>query len=161
MIQLIVVYKLPDLLPAPTSDIGLLARRLIEYADLSVVRPLLQALEDARRDEDLQRFKFSLRVHCINFIIHGKQRRGWELPAVDLLEVFWFDIFDLTESLAALEGRIRPPKFSDAMALADRTYRAGDTIHAGQLFTMDENGNAVPVTPAPSVAAAGVDHGTS
>src|SRR5579872_291228 len=43
------VYTLPNIAPAPTSDVGSLARRLIEYAHLSAVRPLLDELEKLER----------------------------------------------------------------------------------------------------------------
>lgn len=117
-------FKLPDIDPAPVSDLQMLLRKLLEDRDLTVVQPLLDELEGLGRTEDVVFVKQSLSpmlrkllVSGIPTIIQGMVfdvgRTGSASPITpsqefivvirDLLERFWFDLFDTGASLRALQ----------------------------------------------------------
>jgi len=101
-------FKLPDIDPAPTTDLSILLRKLLEDRDLTVVQPLLDELEGLGRTKDLEFVRQALGDtfwHMAqgtqfpvdgNVIFHTKITR-------ELIPWFWFDLFDTGASLRALQ----------------------------------------------------------
>jgi hypothetical protein len=145
-----VVYKLPDLPRAARSDVGDLARRLIEHADLSAVVPLVDALRERSVGES-QMFLREIAKLAVQKVAIGR-RGGWGLFVNSyLLPRFWFDLFDLTETLAAIEKRVNPvPQAPNTVRMEptgggyarDIEIAPGATFSAGDPVFSDEKGRA-------------------
>ncbi len=95
---------MPDLLPAPSSDVGALARRLIECADFTAVAPLLDALRERQRGGTATKLMAAVAEWAYQAENLNTYRRRWANRARGLLMLFWHDLFDLTATLAAAEG---------------------------------------------------------
>lgn len=126
------VYELPKFLAAPESEVGRLARRLIEYADLSCVRPLLDELDAQGRERDSEFIRDVLGAMMVN------RNLDWQFFVIRVGGRMWFDLFDLTESLAALEASMnpkRPLSFGEIVNYANRTYTYDDALHIASIET--------------------------
>jgi hypothetical protein len=85
------IYTLPDLLPAPTSDLQLLVRRLIEYADWSLLPALMDELRDRSRVDDIRQLQTKLTQHLITVWANDR----WIEWVEYLWRLFLFDLFDV------------------------------------------------------------------
>lgn len=98
-------FKLPDIDPAPASDLQMLLRKLLEDRDLTVVQPLLDELDQLGRTRDLEFVK-----ECLGSVFYSTGLRvvRAEIAFSDQLRDlfvphFWFDLFDTGASLRALQ----------------------------------------------------------
>lgn len=145
-----------DTMPnAAISDIGIMARRLIEQTDLSVVPGLLDCLEENGRERDAQTIREALGQMMCN------RNLDWQFFVIRCGGALWFDMFDLTDSLAKLEKRLKPKytSFSGALhrfgalgglptsdSLMVRSFAAVGTIRAGDPVAADSEGRVVAAT---------------
>ncbi len=142
------IFTLPDLLPAPHSDVGAMARTLIEYADLSVVPALLDELERACPAK-AQRFREEI-THLSSSCVRAAQSQylgpvpHWDWAVDIFIRLFWFDLFDLTDSMAVVETAITrqlPPnpdvqEYTPHPPQGPMRYRATVDISAGQYIEL-------------------------
>lgn len=128
------VYTLPAIMPAADSEIGRLARRLIEYADLSAVRPLLDMLEEQGRREDARQISYALGAMILN------KHLDWSFFVIHAAGCLWRDLLDTTEGLAELEKRFRPKRMDRPVSMVVSTIEvhpdsspieAGDPVYTG------------------------------
>lgn len=115
------VYALPDILPAPHSDVGAMARTLIEYADLSVVPALLDELRRVDPDKEKQ-LRDQLTEFAVNWIPidkfpYPRPLPDWQSAVYRFIRLFWFDLFDLTDTTAKMEEELvkasEPPDYGE------------------------------------------------
>lgn len=98
------LYTLPDIPAAATSNLQLLVRRLIEYADWSLLPALLDELQEQGRVRDVRQLSRLLADTLLSPKI--------SLPYVpfvnQLLGMFLFDLFDA----AAVGGAMQKVNFA-------------------------------------------------
>lgn len=103
-------YQLPDLpLVSPMGHVGLLAKQLIEYADMSAAGPLLDALADEGRREDWVELRRML-GRDLNYSLRPTSASSWSDIGYTILGLFFFDVFQMDPALNCLreivvEGR--------------------------------------------------------
>lgn len=117
-------FTLPAITPSP-SDLQRLVVRLIEHRDLTAVRPIFDELADQGRTTDHRAFARLIGdVAARNLGLDYPRRRRsidrWPKLAESLMALFWHDLFDLTETLNALEAVYLRPLDSDAEDVAFR-----------------------------------------
>lgn len=103
-----VFFKLPALEPAPASDVGMLARRLLEGGDLTAFPLLLDALAEADRHDDARRLRRLFAHAAASLGGRGVFPWDWNTLTTRALEVVWWDLFGMSASLAALDEAIGP-----------------------------------------------------
>lgn len=99
MSELQKVYSLPDLPPAPTSDLQALVRRLIEYADFSTLPAICDELQQQNRIKDYTNFRKWVVSEADSLSQHPSNRLYWTSIPYPLRRIFWLDLFSL-EGLA-------------------------------------------------------------
>lgn len=117
-------FKLPDIDPAPVSDLQMLLRKLLEDRDLTVVQPLLDELDQLGRTRDLAFVK-----ECLGRVFYSTGLRvvRAELAFSDkmwnlFVPHFWFDLFDTGASLRALQkGLDAHPKVTNVETYGNAT----------------------------------------
>jgi hypothetical protein len=105
-------WKLPELAPAPPSDLQSLLRKLITDRDLSTVPLILDELQGIGRDEDAKKLKYDLGELAKTTLMkspHTPAGRQWEYFRDEAVCYFWFDLFDMQASLSALQPLIMEP----------------------------------------------------
>lgn len=98
------VYTLPDLLPAPYSELQGLVRRLIEYADWSVLPALLDELREQRRELDYHHIR-GLIAQQLDPPYWRADADSWPYWTDTLIRIFLFDLFDVAD-LARMLGEV-------------------------------------------------------
>lgn len=120
------VYELPNFPPAPTSDLQLLVRRLIEWGDFSTVLPILDELKGLGREGDCS----SLRT-CLMFLVKPNRtdywNNSWDNFIQNLLYVFWYDLFSLEGTLERA-NQMRPVRNPEPMKVDASFKHAMQTI---------------------------------
>lgn len=139
------VYELPDLPPAPYSDLQGLVRTLIEYADLSTLPAIddeLVALGRAlQREWFLREFAEVARRSC------GDQSRlgRWIWLAERLMDIFWHDLFGWASTIQAIQPQIRredelyEAQFPVPFDAPVRAFRVAEDLTAGEWVVQDYN----------------------
>lgn len=86
------LYALPDLTPAPYSEVQGLVRRLIEYADWSVLPALVDELTAMGRHQELFWLRHSVSTRLQPSIFDNDDWSWW---GQTLTELFLFDLFSV------------------------------------------------------------------
>lgn len=101
-------YQLPDIPPAPTSDLQLLVRRLLEWADFSTLPAIFDKLKEEGRDEDLA----YLKCYVSYLALPDKQSPTWSTPFYrfvhSCLPLFTFDLYSMEGLMEVCENRSKP-----------------------------------------------------
>lgn len=154
-------YTLPDLAPAPTSEIGALARNLIEYADLASVPAILDHLSQMGRVEQRQAL-LDWVTHSAAPVLRDEPRpwHKWDLHAGNLVRLFWHDLFDLGAALALIEADVAKNQSVRFSAGWDgpRALRVAGDLREGE-YGIVRDGEIHPA-PAPTIPEAGWDAAT-
>ncbi len=153
------VYELPDLAPAPASDLQALLRRFIEYADWGAVRPLLDCLNEAGRHEDAIEVKrlfgkfFTKQVSEPDWLC---PRSMWDYRVDDLMARFAFDLFAPEACVALMrpvdtevETGMAPAGYAGVVVPINTQFTAEEEIPAGSPVALDHVNHTVRVHPAP------------
>lgn len=155
------VYELPDIAPAPASELQSLLRRFIEYADWGAVRPLLDCLKEEGRHEDAREVR-RIFGQVVAWQAGGSSQSGisptsWVVRVTDqLLPVFVFDLF-APEACVSFVKPVRVPlsglaAFDAAEVVPDgaqQPWTAEENIVSGEAVALDYDTRTVRVHPAP------------
>jgi hypothetical protein len=139
------VYHLPDLLPAPYSDLQALVRRLLEYADWSVLPALLDELKASGREREIRWLQGHIAQHLCR---SDSVVKTYKVFVAHILGIYWFDLFDVTSTAAAMAKTPfwrQPPLTGRGGTII--TYAAAEAIPAGSLVTLHSNGEVRRATP--------------
>lgn len=98
MSNLTKVYQLPDLPPAPTSDLQLLVRRLIEYADWQCLVGIVDELRAYDRNRDLRQLQYII----AGIVTNTSGKKPYSVVVHQIIGVFWFDLYDVAGTAEAL-----------------------------------------------------------
>jgi hypothetical protein len=142
------VYTLPDLPPAPTSDLQLLVRRLLEYADWSVLPALVDELKATGREQDLAAVKQAVRHFACPTLDTSLWDNPFKLFAEKALETFYFDLFSMEGIIQQAVDRSKPASnskipYRSLLSLPREyvwQYTASEEIPAGSLVEITSNG---------------------
>lgn len=132
------VYTLPNLLSAPTSDLQLLVRRLIEEADWSVLPALYDCLLGEDRVRDVRQLSRMITRHLCpapNRLIYDYAE--W---CADLLGMFWLDLFDpaaTAQAMATKPFRDDRPKEYRSVGMAPAEKKAGLPTDADRIRLLE------------------------
>lgn len=135
------IYNLPNLPFAPTSDLQLLVRRLMEYADLSTLPAIADELRDQRRYIDLEKFGQLFGDWCSRIVSRpdNNQTIRWRWVTEYLLTLFFIDLYGWSVVPTMFADRIISEEevfeVTEAMAQdtpQDRLFVATDDIGEGQ-----------------------------
>lgn len=136
------IYTLPDLPTAPTSDLQLLVRRLIEYADLSTLPAIEDELREQNRTTDIielrsrfaynayRRFQSPIDPNYPNLPFR------WLNEVNGLIVLFWFDLFNWQSLIQCLSAALdlNPPAIYEEEPVnpGPQPFLVTDTIQAGE-----------------------------
>lgn len=101
------VYGLPDLSPAPYSELQGLVRRLIEYADLSVLPAIDDELQQRGMNKERERLYDWFADECRTVAVNSERTIRWKWLAEHLMQVFWFVLYDWQATITTLKDRVR------------------------------------------------------
>ena len=156
------VYTLPDLPFAPYSDVQALVRRLIEYADLTTLRPLADELRGQNRMELLDGLANAFGDDASRCTMHEDFRLRWKYTVQWLLNRFWVELFGWDGVITALKDKIQhvddevyeeanPPIMAQNASLA---FRVTHNLTAGNWVVRDYTAMTLrPATPEEIAAA--------
>jgi hypothetical protein len=126
------VYTLPDLPAAPTNNLGLLVRRLIEYADWSVLPALLDEMTEQGRHYELNMLKgqiFRTLDPAPYYMLDS-----WKNWCESLLHLFLFDLFSVESVMDQMCGR----KWLMEREILDRQLSLSGTINSSRFLTLPQ-----------------------
>lgn len=149
------VYELPGLEPAPSSTLQSLLRRLMEYADWTAARGVLDCLNDDERHTDLRAFRewFARAAQEHAGKPSSLDKGVWQHRCRLLTITFFFDLFSFD---AAIEGLLsapvtdRPvfePDSLEGMGPPDSPLVAECDIPAGAAVALDHHTGTVRLHP--------------
>lgn len=130
------IFTLPDLLPAPTSDLGLLVRRLVEYADWSLLPALMDELNANGRASEVRSLGrlMSYRLTPQKNLLYLPADWGWW--AEQLMALFWWDLFSVEGCMAELSKVTYKPKMQvdEELRQTRATYVSRRVVTADNVY---------------------------
>lgn len=160
MTTLTKVYTLPDLPSASTSNLQLLVRRLMEYADLSTLPAIADELREQQRYVDLEKFQYLFSDWCGRLTNRNENWAvvRWKWVGESLLNLFFVDLFGWQAVSTLFVDKIRfedeifeDPDHPPTMA-ENRLFIATDTIEEGSYGVLNYNTSIIRMATPEEIA---------